>query len=84
MGKKDLFQYDYLDDNERFADQVNGALFEGRPVIKPEELEPVDAKVVYLGKEAGRREILHTIADKTRMWQADSYHSIAESDLCRL
>ncbi len=27
MGKSDVYQFDYLDDNERFADQVNGALF---------------------------------------------------------
>ena len=27
MGKKDEYQYDYLDDDQRFADQVNGALF---------------------------------------------------------
>ena len=30
MGKKDKYQYDYLDNNGRFADQVNGALFSGR------------------------------------------------------
>ena len=44
MGKKDEYQYDYLDDNERFADQVNGALFGGRQIIKPDELEPADAQ----------------------------------------
>ena len=27
MGKKDEYQFDYLDDNRRFADQINGALF---------------------------------------------------------
>ena len=42
MGKKDEYQFDYLDDNHRFADQVNGALFQGRQVVKPEELEPAD------------------------------------------
>ena len=40
MGKKDVYQFDYLDDNERLADQVNGALFHGRQVVRPEELEP--------------------------------------------
>ena len=30
MGKKDDYQFDYLDDNSRFADQINGALFNGR------------------------------------------------------
>ncbi len=27
MGKKDEYQFDYLDDDGRFADQINGALF---------------------------------------------------------
>ena len=34
MGKKDEYQYDYLDDYERFADQVNGALFRGRQLFE--------------------------------------------------
>ena len=51
MGRADDYQFDYLDDNIRFADQVNGALFHGRQVVKPEELEPADAQIVYLGKE---------------------------------
>ena len=42
MGKRDDYQYDYLDNCERFADQVNGALFGGRQVVKPDELEPAD------------------------------------------
>ena len=55
MGKRDEYQYDYLDDNVRFADQINGALFKGRQVVKPEELEPADGQIIYLGKEAGDR-----------------------------
>lgn len=30
MGRSDEYQFDYLDDNNRFADQINGALFHGR------------------------------------------------------
>ena len=45
MGKKDDYQYDYLDNYVRFADQVNGALFGGRQVVKPDELEPADGTV---------------------------------------
>lgn len=52
MGKKDEYQFDYLDDDRRFADQVNGALFHGKQVVRPDELEPVDAQSVFLGKEA--------------------------------
>ena len=77
MGKKDAYQYDYLDDYERFADQVNGALFGGRQVVKPDELEPADAQAVYLGKEAGKRENFGTIADKTRTWRDGKIHIIA-------
>ena len=64
MGKKDEYQFDYLDDNNRFADQINGALFQGRQVVKPDELEPAPAQSVYLGKEAGRRENFKAIVDK--------------------
>lgn len=77
MGKADEYQYDYLDNNDRFADQVNGALFKGRQVVKPDELEPVDAQAVYLGKEAGRRENYKAIVDKTRMWKGKLIHILA-------
>ena len=77
MGKKDEYQYDYLDDYERFADQVNGALFGGRHVVKADELEPADAQNVYLGKEAGKRENFGAIADKTRTWRGRKIHIIA-------
>ena len=76
MGKKDDYQYDYLDNFERFADQVNGALFEGRQVVKPEELEPADALTVYLGKEAGVRKSYKDITDKARIWRGRLIHII--------
>lgn len=74
MGKKDDYGIDYLDDSKRFADQVNGALFKGRQVVKPEELEPADAQMVYLGKEAGAREDFKVIADKARTWKGRVLH----------
>ena len=76
MGKKDDYQHDYLDDYERFADQVNGALFEGRQVVKPEELEPADTMNVYLGREAGARKDYKDIADKARIWRGRLIHII--------
>lgn len=77
MGKADEYQFDYLEDNYRFADQVNGALFQGRQIVKPEELEPAEAQSVYLGKEAGVRENFKTIVDKTRMWKGRLLHVLA-------
>lgn len=77
MGKTDEYQFDYLDDNVRFADQVNGALFCGKQVVRPDELEPADAQIVYLGKESGFRENFKTIADKTRIWRGSLIHVLA-------
>ncbi len=77
MGRADEYQFDYLDDNNRFADQVNGALFHGRQVVKPYELEPADMQMVYLGKEAGNRKNFKTVVDKTRMWRGRLIHILA-------
>lgn len=76
MGKKDDYQYDYLDNYERFADQVNGALFGGRQVVKPDELEPADAQAVYLGNESGVRKEYKNITDIARIWRGRLIHII--------
>ena len=76
MGKKDDYQYDYLDNYERFADQVNGALFGVRQVVKPDELESADALTVYLGREAGARKNYRDITDKARTWRGRLIHII--------
>jgi hypothetical protein len=56
---------------------VNGALFHGRQVVKPDELESADMQAVYLGKEAGRRKNYKTVVDKTRMWRGRLIHILA-------
>lgn len=76
MGRKDDYQYDYLDNYERFADQVNGALFGGKQVVKPSELGPADAMAIYLGKEADTRTEYKGIVDKTRTWRGRLIHVI--------
>ncbi len=73
MGTKDEYQFDYLDDDRRFADQINGALFHGRQVVKPEELEPEESKTVSLGKRDGTGSI-KTIVDKARIWRGKKLH----------
>ena len=39
MGQESDVMMDYLKDNERFADVFNGGCFDGKKVVKPEELE---------------------------------------------
>lgn len=76
MGKKDAYQFDYLDDDGRFADQINGALFCGRQVVKPEELEPEEPQMVSLGEWGGTGTI-KTIVDKVRSWKGKKLHILA-------
>ena len=75
MGRKNEYQFDYLDDNRRFADQINGALFNGRQIVKPEELEPDESQVVSIGENAGKGS-LKTIIDKVRIWKGKSCISL--------
>lgn len=77
MGRKDIYQFNYLDSRERFADQVNGALFGGMQVVKPGELVPDESRTVYLGREAGEDEPIDNVVDKTYMWRGRRIHIIA-------
>lgn len=42
MGKKDITLKDYFSDCRRYADLLNGSIFCGRQMIKPEELRDAD------------------------------------------
>lgn len=74
MGRSDEYQFDYLDDAEHFADQINGALFRGRQVVKPGELEEADRQTVFLGKEDDARKNIRTVVDKARIWRGGLIH----------
>lgn len=77
MGSKDEYLFDYLNDNTRFADQINGAFFHGEQVVKPEELEEAEQEGIYFGKDAGKRKNVKTIVDKVRMWKGQKIHILA-------
>ncbi len=49
--KPDTVLKNYWNNNEQFADLFNAVLFEGKQVIKPEELEDVDTMVRSPGME---------------------------------
>ena len=66
MGQKDLQQSEYFDNNVRFADAYNGILFNGNPIIKPEELEECDSVFVQLFETQNGKKI---IADKVKRWR---------------
>ena len=66
MGQKDNYQSDFYEDRGRFADVFNGVLFEGKAIMKPEELETEDSVMVSIrNKKTGKK----VIADKIRKWR---------------
>ncbi len=66
MGQKDYAQNDYFKDNTRFADICNGIIYQGKDIVKPEELQEVEADIVYYDE----KEQLHKIIpDKVRIWK---------------
>ena len=42
MGKKDITLKDYLSDTKRYADLLNGSIFQGKQVIKASDLQNAD------------------------------------------
>ena len=48
MSDKDTVTKDYMQDREIFADAFNFYLYQGRQVIKPEQLRPLDATSIVL------------------------------------
>ena len=44
----------YLSDNARYADLINGMVFGGRQVVKPEDLSEMDSQVTVLDAESAK------------------------------
>ena len=66
MGQQDLYQSDFYEDKSRFVDVFNGILFNGREIMKSEELENADSVMVsFQGQNAGKK----VICDKIRKWK---------------
>lgn len=65
MGKADVFESDYLENAEIFADLVNGVLYDGRQVVKPEELSEQDGELRSVAGSGVRK----AIRDKVRLWK---------------
>lgn len=58
MGQEDLYQIDFFEDKNRFSDAFNGALFQGRQIMKPEELVNEDSVIVStLGRRKGSKNL---------------------------
>ena len=57
MGQKDNILREYLRDNRRFADLINGIAFHGKNVIRADEMKDRDPIFIYgKGRKKGKRE----------------------------
>ena len=65
MGKKDLWQSDYFDKNDRFADIFNSILFGGNTVISPDELSETDGEIISTSETGSMTKV---IRDKVKRW----------------
>lgn len=64
MGIADVYESDYLEDAAIFADLVNGTLYQGKQVVKPQELSEQEGELrSILGSHVKK-----TIRDKVRLW----------------
>ncbi len=73
MGKTDVYESDYLENAEIFADLVNGVLYHGEQIVKPWELSEQDGE---LRSVPGDR-VKKTVRDKVRLWNGTVFAILA-------
>lgn len=60
MGKKDIRLKVYLGDAGRYADLWNGSVFQGKQIVKAEELQPI-SPVLDRADESGAEEVIRDL-----------------------
>ncbi len=67
MGKKNIIWNDYISKNERFADFINGVIFQGEQLVQPEALITLDSK---LWRTDQKKNSYHEfIRDMVKIWE---------------
>ncbi len=65
MGRADVYESDYLENEEIFADLVNGVLYQGRAVVKPQELSEQDGELRSILGGVSKK----ILRDKVKLWR---------------
>ena len=65
MGKVDVCAGDYLENEEIFADLVNGVLYGGEEVVKSQELKEQDGELMSVSGSGVKK----AIRDNARLWK---------------
>lgn len=74
--KPDTVLKNYWSDNEQFADLFNAVLFEGKQVIRPEELEDVDTEESVVLEHRGYAESIRASRDTVKVCKRSSAYGV--------
>lgn len=74
--KPDIVLKNYWNDNEQFADLFNAVLFEGKQVIKPEELEDVDTEESSVLEHREYAESIKASRDNIKVQKKSSVYGV--------
>lgn len=74
--KPDTVLKNYWSDNEQFADLFNAVLFEGRQVIKPEELEDMDTEESSVLEHRAYAESIKASRDNIKIQKKSSVYGV--------
>lgn len=74
--KPDIILKNYWSNNEQFADLFNAVLFEGKQVIRPEELEDVDTEEVSVLEHRDYAESLKLSRDNIKIQKKSSVYGV--------
>lgn len=74
--KPDIILKNYWRNNERFADLFNAVLFEGEPVIQPEELEDLDVESSTILEHRNYAEGIAALRDNIKVRKRSTAHGI--------
>lgn len=67
MGKKNIIWNDYISQSERFADFINGVLFEGEQLVSPGSLKSLDSKLWR--RQRVQNSYHEYIRDTVKLWE---------------
>ncbi len=75
-SKPDTVLKNYWNNKEQFADLFNAALFDGRPVIRPEELEDVDTEESSILEHREYAESIRASRDSIKIRKKSTAHGV--------
>lgn len=76
MGKADIALARYFEDEERFADLINGYICRGRQIVKPHDIYERDSRSTGLSTRFRRRFFLQKYRDSIRRIALDTHFTV--------